>query len=74
MSRRLFKSDIDCCAFASDLGRNERVVEEYLLWNEEMDPGAEYKEDVEPWKVEVEDEGRSRSPPRSIGHHGETKR
>ncbi len=74
MSRRLFKSEIDCCEFAPDLGRNERDVEEYLLWNEEIDHGAEYKEDLESWKVEDEDEGRSRPLSRSIGHDGQTKR
>ena len=74
MSRRLFKFDIDCCAFASDLGRNERDIEEYLLWNEEMDHGAEYKEDADSRKVEDEDEGRSRSFSGSIGHEGQTKR
>lgn len=73
MSRRLFKSDMDCCAFASDLGRNERDVEEYLSWNEEMDHGAEYMEDVEPRKVEYEDDGRSRSFSISIGQDGQTK-
>ena len=68
MSKRLVNSDLTRCAFASDLGWDESDVEEYLLWSEGMDPGAEYKEEGEPREVEDEDEGRPRPVSRSIGH------